>query len=60
MDWKEVYEAQDKGVLKSQATIQYYLPTSLANFAIGFTTPVTELPEREPQFEAVARSFRLK
>jgi len=49
-----------RGEEESWATIQYFLPTSLANFVIGFTTPLAELSVRQPEFEAIARSFRLK
>jgi hypothetical protein len=47
-------------VLEKTAAIQYYLPTTFAIFAIWFTTPLAELTVREPEFEAIARSFRLK
>ncbi len=49
-----------RGTEGSKAQVQYFLPTTFAIFAIWFTTPTAELPTREPEFEAIARSFRLK
>jgi hypothetical protein len=49
-----------RGTEGSKAQVQYFLPTTFAAYAIWFTTPAAELPTREPEFEAIARSFRLK
>lgn len=43
-----------------EAQVQFFLPTTFAIFAIWFTTPVAELATRDEEFEAMARSFRLK
>jgi hypothetical protein len=54
----EALSVQD--VRQSTATIQYFIPTAFATFAIWFTTPLAEMTAREAQFDAIARSFRLK
>ena len=47
-------------VVVEEMQLQFYLHTPLASFAIWFTAPSEEQPERVAEFDAMAESFRDK